>query len=1236
MPAPQDSAAQSYAPGALLNGRYQIVEALPEERTLGAAAFVVVDSIHSERALILELLGGIGAQPSERLVALKRDVARLAQTTDPHLARVYVLEPLRGTDDFVFTRERVVGSDLLTASKGMDWKGIAALLAQVCRGLMALHAQQVHGADLRPTRMCLAEQRARILDALTGAGQTGPWRAPELVVDPDADDPRSDLFSLGVTAFQLLSRIFPFDASNAQSLLQQQCAGNLPWPEPVRQHTPEWLVDLVAQLCARDPADRPRSAAAVLASLVRGAELEPLEEPIIERTLLHPRLIQREESHAQLDSFLDRRLATGARRPPPLLLVRGEAGTGKSRLLREPLLDLRVAGRTCVQVQCFPGASSGHGPLAQLVAGICERLSWEDEAWTRAWAQLAPLAPQLEMPGGKANDASFPTLGGRLEQFEALSDLLLVMASRSPLAIFVHDVHWATGNLTEFLLYLVRKLVQAEAEGMSVSLALVVSARPEELEGTPAASLLTSLEQRSELNALTLPSLDAEGVARLLGACVGVDHAPSPLAHAVLTATGGNPFRTVELARGLLALGAIRLEDGVFRSNLQDDALPSEEKLLQQRLENVAEQERVVLDLLTVCIHPTPAPALGMAARLSPSALHRTLHGLHVSGWLMRPFAGEDLFHFADHRMRERLYSQLPPARRAELHASVGLALELAYSGSRELHLYELAYHFARTGERTRALDYLVRAGERARAERDNHAGILFLSQAILLIGESPTEAGRRLKLLESLADVEFAAGRLGEAEGHLREVLADLGDRLERARILRKLGAVLSNRGATLQATREMALALDELGERWPRSRAGVLVALVLAFVRHQWRRMFPPRRKHALSPEEVRRREEAFDVYHQLGQAFWKHDSRALVLGLIRGYSAIEGTTESPRLSSAYGALAILYGVLGRHEDALKCFDRARANRRTVSAFEDAKLQSMESGARFYMGEWRGAEELALRSRDTLARMGDYYLASANYITLFYVHIYRGEFALAEALARKAQQIFERVGAMVFGYIFDSYSRLASVLRGAGDVAEAIRIQEASIAIARKSGDNLVECTGLMRLGELKWVYGDLRGAQEALDQAREVRESKRILQDFAFHLYPVLALCLLDRLREPGLSDQERSQLSRRASDAVDQACRLSRKRPNHHALSLLARAVLHALSNRAEAARRDFEAAHAEAKRIGSPLWEALTLWEEARWKGDATKLDEARALLDRCEARHWREREEVPTKLDRGD
>ncbi len=1215
-------------PGSILNNRYQIVEALPEQRTLGESAFSVVDSIHPERALVLELLREVGAHPSERLVALKRDVANLAELADPHLTRVYFLESLRGTQDFLLTRERVVGPDLLSASKGMDWKGIAALLAQVCRGLMALHSLQVHGADLRPTRICLVGDRVRLLDALTGAGQLGAWRAPELVVDPDADEARADLYSLGVTAFQLLCRVVPFDARNEQARLQQQCAGELPWPESVTQHTPEWLVNLVAQLCAVDPANRPRSAAAVLASLIDGAGLEPLSEPVVERTLLRPKLIQREASRLQLVSFLDARLTTGAHRPTPLLLVRGEAGSGKTRLLREPALDLRVAGRTSLKVQCFPGASSGRGPLPQLLAGICEQLGWEDDDWRRASALLAPLAPQLKLPGGQANDPESSVVAARLEHYEALSELLFVMASRSPLAIFVHDLHWASGSLTEFLLYLVRKLLQTEAEGAPVPLALVVSARPEQLEGTPAATLIASLEQRSELSALSLSSLDLDGVARLLGACVGVDVVPDSMARTVFAATAGNPFRTVELARGLLALDAIRLEDGEFRSSLPDGSLPSEEKLLQQRLEAVDAQDRTVLDLLTVCSQPTAAPALAMAARLTPTALNRTLHSLEASGWLMRPFTGEDLFHFADHRLRERLYSQLSRERRAELHGSVGLALEVTYSGTRELHLYELASHFAHSEDRTRALDYLIRAGERARAERDNHAGIQFLSQAVHLVGEAPSKSGRRRKLLESLADVEFAAGRFTEAEAHLREVLAKLGDRLERARVLRKLGAVLSNRGATLEATREMILALKELGERWPRSRLGLTIALVLAFIRHGWRRLFPPRRRHASDLTELRRSEELFEVFHNIGQAFWRHEPKAMAYGLLRGYTAIERVPESTLFPHASGALAILYGVLGRHQDAVKCFENARSHRRALSQFDEARLQSVEAGMRFYMGHWRAAEDLALRSRDTLAHMGDHFLYSANHITLFYVHVYRGQFAMAEAQGRRAQQIFERVGAMVFGYIFDSYARMASALRGKGDVAQATRIIEESIAVARKSGDNLVECTGLMRLGELKWVHGDLRGAQEALEQARVVRQSKGLLQDFAFHLYPVLALCVLDRLREPGLSEQERSLLSRRAADAVNEACRISRKLPNHRALSLLARAVWNAVSNRADAARSDFEAARAAAEQIGSPLWKGLALWEEARWSGDATQLEAARALLMECEALHWRERATV--------
>jgi serine/threonine protein kinase len=210
---------------------------------------------------------------------------------------------------------------------------VVAILLQVCSGLEAAHRQGVVHRDLKPENIFLHQPRSaspvvKIIDFGVAGGTHGEGSDAGLVVgtpeylSPEQAfgkpaDARSDVYSVGVMAWRMLVGRPPFTAESAESLIRMQAREPVPSITAVRPDLgiPPELVAVVARACAKDPAERPPSAAALALDLA-GALRGPVS---------HPTPMPRPAFRAPDE-------VTGQRPPPKP--VRSGASTGRNRFLR--------------------------------------------------------------------------------------------------------------------------------------------------------------------------------------------------------------------------------------------------------------------------------------------------------------------------------------------------------------------------------------------------------------------------------------------------------------------------------------------------------------------------------------------------------------------------------------------------------------------------------------------------------------------------------------------------------------------------------------------------------------------------------------------------------------------------------------------------------------------------------------------------------------------------------------
>jgi class 3 adenylate cyclase/tetratricopeptide (TPR) repeat protein len=373
---------------------------------------------------------------------------------------------------------------------------------------------------------------------------------------------------------------------------------------------------------------------------------------------------------------LSRRLAEAAAGRGGVVLVAGEPGIGKTRLVEELAERARRDGATVAWGRCFEGDwAPAYAPFAEIIEAQLggadpEELRADLGAGGPVLAQLAPgvrrAVPDLPEVVPLSPDEE------RFRLLDAAAQFLLARCARAPVVCCLDDLHWADGGTIAMLRHLARFAPRHR-------LLLVGTFRDAEVrQGHPLADALGALPRESEVERLRLEGLSAEGTARLLAA-FGEHDVPDQVGAAWASETDGNPFFIAELVRHLAEEGTLyRGPDGRWTMDrpLRELGLPDTVRdVIGRRLARLSEDSRRLLSVASVFEGPVP---FDVAARLADLDEDRALDAVDeaTSAQVLRPAESGDTCEFAHALIRHTLYDGLSPPRRVRLHRKVANALE--------------------------------------------------------------------------------------------------------------------------------------------------------------------------------------------------------------------------------------------------------------------------------------------------------------------------------------------------------------------------------------------------------------------------------------------------------------------------------------------------------------------------------------------------------------------------------
>lgn len=758
----------------------------------------------------------------------------------------------------------------------------------LCSALRGLHGQGVIHKDIKPANVLADATTGRVW--LTGFGiasrlprerqrpeppefiaGTLAYMAPEQTGRVNRSiDSRSDLYSLGITFYEMLTGTLPFNASDPMEWVHCHIARQPIVPSARSEHVPACICAITMKLLSKTAEERYQTAAGVESDLRRClrewesrgdiADFTPGADDIPDRLLIPERLYGRDRELDTLLTAFDRIIAGGR---PELVLVSGYSGIGKSAVVNElhkPLVPPRglfASGKFDQYKRDIPYAT-----LAQAFQSLIRPLLSKNEEDLRGWRDalceaLGPngllvveLVPDLKHIIGEQPPVPElpPQEAQRRFQLVFRRFISVFATPEHPLALFLDDLQWldvATLDLLEDLL-----------TGADLRHLLLIGAyRDNEVSATH--PLMRKLEVIRQAGALlrdiVLTPLSRDDLRQMLSDSLRCEpERAESLARMLHEKTTGNPFFAIQFITTLAEERLLSFDHGKGRWAWDLDRIHAKGytdnvvELMVAKLSRLPHETQHALQLFACMGNSAEFEMLRLVHQQSIDQVHEHLWEAVRAGLIFR---SDDAYRFLHDRVQEAAYSLIPTELRAEAHLRIGMLLaDHTLPAKRDEAIFEIvnqlnrgAHLITRVEQRERVAELNAIAGRRAKLSTAYDSALKYLRAGRALLTEQTWEHNYALMFsIEYLmaecelltADKDAAENRLSllaqQANNRhdfcvatrLRLTLYTTLDRCDLAvdvflEWLRRDGTVWSNHPSQDDARREYDRIWSLLGER-------------------------------------------------------------------------------------------------------------------------------------------------------------------------------------------------------------------------------------------------------------------------------------------------------------------------------------------------------------------------------------------------------------------------------------
>jgi predicted ATPase len=642
---------------------------------------------------------------------------------------------------------------------------------------------------------------------------TLPYMAPEQTGRMNrAIDSRSDLYSLGITFYEMLTGTLPFAAADPMEWVHCHIARQPEPPDERVASVPGPLAAIVTKLLAKTAEDRYQTAVGLESDLrhylaewdaTGRIELFPLgAHDVPDRLVIPEKLYGREREIETLLASFERVVASGT---PELVLVSGYPGIGKSSMVNElqkvlvPPRGLFASGKFDQYKRDIPYATLAQA-FQRLVRPILGQSETELGRWQASLREalgpngqlIVSLVPELELVIGKQPAVADLPPRDAQNRFQMVFRRLLGVFARKehPLALFLDDLQWLDSATLDLLEHLV---THSEVR----HLLLIGAYRDNEVgPAHPLPRILEAIGTRVQEIVLTPLGLDE--VSQFVADAMHCEpERVRPLAQLVQGKTGGNPFFVIQFLTELADEGLLAFDPDARAWQWQMDRIRAKSyadnvvDLMAGKLNRLSPNTQEALRQLACLGNVAPTATLAVVYGTTEKAMHAALREAVQAGLVVHQGS---VYKFLHDRIQQAAYSLIPDEQRADVHLHIGRSLLASISADQlSEHLFDIANQLNRGAarlierdEKAQVATIDLRAGRKAKASAAYASACAHLAAGIALLDERDWDSQYELTFSLWLEDAEceFLRGTFDTAEQRIVELVQRAASKVDKAAV--------------------------------------------------------------------------------------------------------------------------------------------------------------------------------------------------------------------------------------------------------------------------------------------------------------------------------------------------------------------------------------------------------------------------------------------------------------------
>jgi predicted ATPase/signal transduction histidine kinase len=1193
--------------GITVDNRYRVAELLGE----GGMSFVfkAFDTHSNTNVAIKFMKDGVTSAYTEDRIRFKREIALVSKLNHPSVTRVF------GTGEYenrpYVIMELLDGeslSSILSRSPVFSPDESTAIIERLAEALDYVHTEGVIHRDIKPANIFINRKPNKINVSLLDFGISLIMELGEMgrlgniigtfgYMSPEAagllnkqTDERSDLYSLGVVFYNLLTGTPPFMDKEIGKLLHHQAAIMPVRPSKIKAGIPDILDNIVMKLLMKDPDMRYQSAGGLLYDIRRfnRGERDFIVGDKDQKVKLayHTKLVGRENVMKRITGLVENAGAGNG----GVCLVGGEPGIGKSRLAEELRTYSREREYLFLTGRCLNHEKkSPFQPFRDVTDEYIRRVEKSQKNIMEVeLARVRQSAGELGEILLRFNPGMRDLLGEtkKLVPLEperetarfmnALSDFFLSLGSiKRPCIIYLDDLQWAD----EGSLQLLRELAQRIGDS---NLLILGPSRDNELcEGAGLKKLIEEMNRaKAAYESIRLEAFGMEEMKTLLSYLLGNSKdSVENLAAYILDKSGGNPLYSISVLRELVESKAIVWENGYWKENPEKirsvTIRGSMVDVIISRIERLDEIQRDVLCKGALIGREFD---LELLYRLVPFGRDKVVYAADraVDMQLLERGTGRGRLMFTHDRIRDAFLGKLASNEKRAIHQNIGDEIESIYAADHDRILFDLVHHYSEAGNEEKLLKYSVLAGEKAALSYANEEAISYYLTAASLYEKSGQKGSDNwVSVCQSLIELYLTTGQNDEAINLSQTILPYIADNLSKAQVYKKIGTAYFKKGDWKNTDKHLTLVLELLDEKLPKNRINLIISVFRELLRHFFHIAFPSLFNYR-NNSRIRKKDLVIaNTLHFLSWTYILSDLARFIYTEIRNFNIscarLDDCHEKMMAVAGYASLCSAIPLFRKR--GLKyhniCLD---ARRRINDTWGMAQSYQQMGFTCSWDGDNSASYENFNNSGRILSKIGDLWELGQAYHGMGLACYYLSDYKQACSYFNKYLQLSEKL---------NDYYGISAALTGIGVcMTETGRISDAESYFYRARKESrehnilFMYCYSCIYSGVWELERGNHDAAIGYFEQARILHEKNYFLGNYIVLLYPLLAAAHEKKLEQDRKNmdssgfKTEMRKIRSLCKDAMHQASSY----PNHYSAALLSTAAYHSLAGHYKTAER----------------------------------------------------------------